>query len=66
MKSKILIGFCVFSILPVVIFAQSNDLSPKVTRNRIITNPTPSPSPTPARKIVVVKDNLPAPTPTPT
>ena len=66
MKSKILIGFCVFIILPVVIFAQSNDLSPKVTRNRIITNPTPSPSPTPAQKIVVVKDNLPAPTPTPT
>ena len=66
MKSKILIGFCVFIILPVVIFAQSNDLSPKVTRNRIITNSTPSPSPTPAQKIVVVKDNLPAPTPTPT
>ncbi|CAN5402860.1 hypothetical protein BH20ACI1_BH20ACI1_18380 [soil metagenome] len=66
MKSKILIGFCVFIILPVSIFSQSNDLSPKVTRNRIITNPTPSPSPTPARKVVVVKDNLLKPTPTPT
>ena len=64
MKLKILIGFCVFIILPVSIFSQSNDLSPKITRDRVINKPAPFASPTPARKIVVVNDNPPSPTPT--
>ncbi len=67
MKLKLLIGFCVFIILPVSIFSQStNSAAPTITRNRIIHGSIPSPSPTPARKIVVVKDNPSSPTPTPT
>ena len=64
MKLKVLIGFCIFVLLPFSAIAQSNTAPEKLTRSRILTNPTPTPAP--AKNVVVItKDNLPAPTPTP-
>ena len=65
MKSKVLIGFCVFVILPVSVFAQITGSDIKPVRSPILTNTTPTPSPTPAKNVVITKDYLPTATPTP-